>query len=118
MSAGIEYGWQTTKTVLECNRYMLDNEIETDVCFEFPSEDGNAVCIQAHRYMLISRSPVLWTMHHGEFPKRARKDTKIIVDDIHPDVFKEMLRSVTMYYAIVLRRSLRRSLFKHSYFIN
>ena len=94
MSVRSENEWQTMKTVLECNRYMLDNEIETDVCFEFQSEDGDAVCIRAHRYMLISRSPVLWTMHCGEFAKRAGTEAKINVTDIHPEVFKEMLRSV------------------------
>ena len=53
-----EIGWQSEKTLAECMRYMLDNEILTDVCFEVGPPDGATVDIRAHKLILISRSPV------------------------------------------------------------
>ena len=44
--------------------------------------------VRAHRYMLISASPVFWAMLCGEL----REQGDIIVPDVEPDAFREMLR--------------------------
>ncbi len=88
-----ETGWPLERTVLECNRYMLENEIATDVCFEVGPPDGEVVNIRAHKYMLISRSPVFEAMFSSGMTEcRNEKDVKIRIEDINPDVFKELLR--------------------------
>ncbi len=56
--------WQMEKSVLECNRHMLENQLECDVKFTFLPPEGSRFTyiqdpsISAHKYMLISRSPV------------------------------------------------------------
>src|SRR6218665_16304 len=88
-----EIGWQSEKTLAECMRYMLDNEISTDVCFEVGPPDGATVDIRAHKLILMSRSPVFEAMFSsGMTEGRNEKDVKIRIEDINPDVFKELLR--------------------------
>ena len=48
----------------------------------------NANVVHAHRYMLISASPVFWAMLCGEL----REQGGIIIPDVEPDAFREMLR--------------------------
>ena len=50
--------------------------------------DASPVRIEAHKYMLISASPVFRAMLCGEFPKQD----VIEVNDIDPEAFKQMLR--------------------------
>src|SRR6218665_3637891 len=91
-----ESGWQSGKTALECHRYMLDNEIAADVCFEVGPPDSATVSIRAHKYMLISRSAVFEAMFSSGMTEcRNGPESKIRIEDIHPDVFKELLRFVT-----------------------
>ena len=44
--------------------------------------------VRAHRYMLISASPVFWAMLCGEL----REEGDIVVRDVAPEAFREMLR--------------------------
>ena len=76
--------WRTGKSVIECNRYMLENQVHTDVKFNVKS-----TAISAHRSMLISRSQVFENLLTG----RSSLDI-IDVPDIEPDVFRNMLRYI------------------------
>ena len=87
-----ETGWQAERTVLECNRYMLENEVATDVCFEIGSPDGVVVSIKAHKYMLISRSPVFEAMFSSGMSEcKSGPDQKIRIEDIEANTFKDFL---------------------------
>ena len=80
-------GWQLGKSILQCNKYMLENKVCCDVKFVFTQV--KPACVTAHKFMLISRSPVFYEMF---------KETKmggneaIEITDICPEIFQEMLR--------------------------
>ena len=78
--------WQLNKGALACHRYMLENEKYCDVTFTFPEESRG---ISAHKYVLISRSPVFEAMFTG--PARDESG-KVDIVDINKDCFKEMLK--------------------------
>ncbi len=78
--------WQLNKDILECNRYMLDNQLNCDVKFTFP--EGND-SISAHTYVLISRSPVFYAMFAG--PAKDESGT-VVIQDMNKECFQEMLR--------------------------
>jgi len=87
-----EIGWQSEKTLVECMRYMLDNEIATDVCFEVGPLDGVTVKVLAHKYMLISRSPVFEALFSSGMTEcRSGSEAAIRVEDIDATIFKEVL---------------------------
>lgn len=76
--------WRRGKNIVECNAYMLDNQIHTDVIFSVKS-----VQISAHRTIVISRSSVL------EAKLSVRQPSEIIlIDDVEPTIFKKMLRFI------------------------
>ena len=84
--------WQTERSVLECNRYMLENQTECDITFLLvPADDNNgeAVTVSAHKYVLISRSPVFFAMFTGPL---AERDSQVKVTDIPLHCFKMLLR--------------------------
>lgn len=92
-----EIGWQSEKTLAECMRYMLDNEIAADVCFEIGPPGGATVNVRAHKYMLISRSPVFEAlfcsgMTECKKEEKGEKEEKIRIEDIDADSFKLFLR--------------------------
>ena len=88
-----EIGWQSDKTLGECMRYMLDNEIATDVCFEVGPPDGATVNVRTHKLILISRSAVFEAMFSsGMHESRNGEDVKIRIEDINPEIFKQLLR--------------------------
>lgn len=85
--------WQVEKTVLECNRIMLENEIAADVCFEVGPRDEKTATIRAHRYMLIARSPVFEAMFtNGMSESKRGPEEKIRIEDVEPWIFKKLLR--------------------------
>ena len=49
---------------------------------------GKPEMIQSHKFMLISASPVFWSMFCGELNEKG----DIVVSDVEPQAFKEMLR--------------------------
>src|SRR6218665_2370846 len=86
-------GWQSEKTLVECMRYMLNNKVSTDVCFEVGPEDGPNVEIRAHKFMLISRCPVFEAMMSTEMAEtKDEKEANIRIVDINAEVFKLLLR--------------------------
>ncbi len=94
--------WQLGKKVLECNKHMFEHAIECDVTFSFPPSDGprrpkEGDVISAHKYILISRSPVFYAMLSG--PARDESG-RISIEDINVESFREMLRSVSSRYKL------------------
>ncbi len=88
--------WQLGKSVLECNKHMFENGIDCDVTFAFPTSEGprksmEGDILSAHKYVLISRSPVFYAMLSG--PARDESG-RINIEDINMDSFREMIRSV------------------------
>lgn len=99
MDSGVESGWQTGRTVLDCNRYMLEHDVGADVCFEIGSTGGatTAVEIRAHRYVLTSRSEVFEALFKSGMTEcRNENEAKIRIEDIQPEIFRETLRFI--YY--------------------
>jgi len=87
-----EYRWQLEKTLTECMRYMLDNEISTDVCFKVGPPDGQTVMFRAHKYMLMARSPVFEAMFSSGMTECSEPEAKVRIEDIDADAFKEVLK--------------------------
>lgn len=84
MAARENMDWRIGRNVVQCNKYMLDHEVEGDVTFVV-----GGVEIRAHRYMLISRSAVF----HSQIT-RQRMSQGIQVEDIEPHIFKKMLQFI------------------------
>ncbi len=85
--------WMFTASLHECNKYMFEEELATDLIFTFPTPDGSQVQVQAHRYILISRSPVFRAMLCGLMA--PKNDVK--VEDVNAEAFKEILRYKGVY---------------------
>lgn len=83
--------WQDNKSVQERNQYMLDNEIATDVCFEIQSSEGALTLVRAHKYVLVSCSPVFEAMLCGGMAEARPDHGNIKIEDIDATTFKEML---------------------------
>src|SRR6218665_114352 len=84
--------WQSERTLSECMRYMLDNEIATDVCFKVGPPDGATVNIRAHRYMLISRSAVFEAMFSSGMAEcQSEPEATIRVEDIDATILRDIL---------------------------
>jgi hypothetical protein len=78
--------WQIEKTGSVCNIYMLENEIACDVTFLCGDRKTE---IRAHKYILISRSPVFQAMFCG--PLAESRET-IEIPDVDADIFRQMLQ--------------------------
>lgn len=77
--------WQSNKSTLACNRYMLANQTACDIIFLV----GECrVRMPAHKYILISRSCVFYSMFCGPL---AETNSDISLPDIEPDIFKALL---------------------------
>ena len=79
--------WQTERSLLQCNEYMFTHQKACDVTFHFHDEEGADANIGAHKYVLISRSPVFYAMFCGEF-----NTNDVDIDDITNHVFSKLLR--------------------------
>jgi len=84
--------WQESKSLSQRNRYMLENEIATDVCFEFRSPGNSVTLVRAHTFMLIRSSPVFEAMFCGGMCEARADRDNIKIEDIDAKTFKEMLR--------------------------
>ncbi|CAC5397084.1 BTBD3_6 [Mytilus coruscus] len=73
--------WRTGKSIIECNRYILDNSVHTDVTFNVKSTR-----LMAHRTILISRSQVFESLLMSQASSGV-----ISVPDVEPAVFGKML---------------------------
>ncbi|CAC5358126.1 unnamed protein product [Mytilus coruscus] len=76
--------WRDDKTLAECMRHMLKNEIMCDVTLRVG--EGRTP-IKAHKYMLASRSPVFHTMFEGSMPETG----EINIPDIEENTFNDIL---------------------------
>ena len=101
---GEEIGWQVGKSVINCNAYMFEHKLATDVCFVVGLPDRPTVELKAHKYVLISRSPVFEAMLCGKLSENLDDETaKIRINDIDPDAFQEVLRyRILIFYHIHL----------------
>ncbi|PVD19329.1 hypothetical protein C0Q70_19816 [Pomacea canaliculata] len=75
--------WYETDDIIECNRQMLEQQFACDVHFVVGEERERQ---GAHRYMLVSRSPVFAAMFHGSWHEPSDKD--IEVPDVEPAAFR------------------------------
>ena len=89
--------WQLGKSVLQCNKYMYETKIAADVCFSVGQPDDAPEEIQAHSYVLMSRSPVFeamlspkWQTAKGSGEEKTA--TSISIPDVSVDALKEILR--------------------------
>ena len=89
--------WQLGKSVLECNKYMYETKIAADVCFTVDQTGNSPEEVEAHSYMLLSRSPVfqamlapMWQSSKGNGEEKTMK--LIHIPDIQLDALKEILR--------------------------
>ena len=72
--------WQLNRPILDCHRYMLQQQLHCDVTFAFGmNRDGQEETLSAHKYMVICRSPVFEAMFMG--PARMEENT-IHIEDI------------------------------------
>jgi hypothetical protein len=85
-----EVDWQVNRSVLECNRYMWEKKIATDIEFEVGTTEEKIEIIQAHRYVLMSRSPVFEAMFHGGLSENT--GDRVQVTDVDPNAFCEALK--------------------------
>ncbi|KAK3102443.1 hypothetical protein FSP39_011408 [Pinctada imbricata] len=77
--------WQCTKTLPECLLRMLEEEIACDVTFLIGER---AQEVKAHKIILMSRSPVFYSMLEGPLAEKG----KITITDIDKESFIEFLR--------------------------
>ncbi|KAJ8304379.1 hypothetical protein KUTeg_017962 [Tegillarca granosa] len=71
-------------TVIECNKFMLENQINSDVTFIVGNDRKP---IKAHKYVLGSRNSVFTAMLFGTLAENG----EIIIPDIEPSVFCSLL---------------------------
>lgn len=79
--------WQAGRSVVDCNKFMLQNEINCDVTFLLGQKKES---IKAHKYMLVSRSSVFQSIFCGSLANDSRSDT-IPVSDIDLETFRALL---------------------------
>ena len=75
---------------------MLRCHIACDVTFSVGQTEDSAVEISAHKYMLMSRSPVFFAMFRGQMSEAASDNGTIRVPDVEPDAFRHMLELVVL----------------------
>ena len=73
---------------------MLRCHIACDVTFSVGQTEDSAEEISAHKYMLMSRSPVFFAMFRGQMSEAASDNGTIRVPDVEPDAFRHMLELV------------------------
>ena len=81
--------WQEGKDFMASHREMYSTKLGADVCFQLTLPDGGTEHIPAHKYVLIARSPVFETMFNERWNDATKK---IVITDISPQTFHDMLR--------------------------
>ena len=102
MAALHDEDWQQNKSVLQCNKYMFENQLHCDVTFTFKNKNSTTTFIEtekganlrpnfvsAHKYVLMSRSPAFYANFTG--PNKGTICT-VNVEDVDKAVFVKMLR--------------------------
>lgn len=73
---------------------MLETCVSCDASFLVGTDANNTSLIKAHKYILISRSPVFYAMFCGQLASESG-DT-IRINDIDELAFKHMLRYINL----------------------
>jgi len=100
-------------SVLSSNRHMFDHQLACDVHFIIQGYgDEHVVSVGAHRYVLLSRSPVFYRMfcttadepwedkddkgealeQYADDETEAFRQKEIRIDDMPSEAFKQLLR--------------------------
>ncbi len=91
MATGLaDYDWQCYKSLPECTLHLLEQQVACDVTFLVGPQEGERKEIQAHKLILLARSPVFQAMFCGALAENS--GSSINIPDIDPDVFMQMLR--------------------------
>ena len=69
---------------------MYEQEIACDATFNVGIEETGATLIKAHKYVLVSRSPVFYAMFFGHLS--VNNEEVIRISDVEDVAFKHMLR--------------------------
>ena len=75
--------------VREGHKFMFEEKPVCDITFILCTTDGSEVKVPAHKYPLITGSPVFKAMFCGPM---ATNTGEIRIEDIGPDAFHEILR--------------------------
>ncbi|KAL3846926.1 hypothetical protein ACJMK2_017867 [Sinanodonta woodiana] len=86
MTSSYKSDWRHGKTSHARNMYMFEHQIGTDI--KFVVEEGNKE-IKAHKFILISRSPVLAEMFSSP---ESSAILQIDLPNVHGDILKVFLR--------------------------
>ena len=78
--------WQSSASVTDGLKRLWHDEVATDVVFAFPR---CGEILKAHRNVLMARSPVFYRMFSPPFYQPGED---IRIDDLEPQVFKDLLR--------------------------
>ena len=88
--------WQNVDDISKTNMMMLDKQLACDVYFligEEPRKQG------AHKFILISRSPVFEAMicrpltcSNNSDQNECTSSDQIKIEDIEPEIFQDLLR--------------------------
>ena len=82
----MEIDWQLNKSGAECNKYLLEHEVNCDVSFKVGEDEE---VIKAHKLILSSRSPVFDRMFNGPF---CESETDPVIPDVSPAALRTILR--------------------------
>ncbi|XP_060064952.1 BTB/POZ domain-containing protein 1-like [Ylistrum balloti] len=85
MAIASSTSWQIGKTLSECFDHVFTSGIISDVTFLVGE---NNTKIEAHKLILVSRSPVFYAMLEGPMAEKG----EITIPDISEDIFKLFLR--------------------------
>ena len=77
--------WQNGKSLVDANLHMLRNEVACDVTFIVGDHNEE---IRSHKYMMMSRSPVMMKLLAKHL---ADTDVAVDVPDVKPSTFRDML---------------------------
>ena len=78
--------WQINKTLWQCTKHMLENEIDPDVNFRIGEDPED---VKALKLILRLRSPVFDRMFSGAFQESEKDPT---IPDVTPAAFQTLLR--------------------------
>lgn len=75
--------WQTDKSIIETNQFLINNKILSDVSFHFLNVSQEAEIIYAHSFMLSKRSEVFFAQFNGSL----KKPEKVMIEDATKETF-------------------------------
>ncbi|GFR91463.1 BTB/POZ domain-containing protein [Elysia marginata] len=81
--------WQNCDDIVKSNAFMLDNQYACDVHFIVGNE---GVHQGAHKFVLVSRSPVFDAMFCGPMRATDQEGSTVVIPDIEPQPFTAFLR--------------------------